>query len=319
MKHRERLPQLNGHDVTTTGGMETWLQYIDGFELQYFCLFDLLNNPKAVAALRDYHRKVIEAALPHAFGIIAEGLHYRASRDWGALIGYSADSLAEINIRGIEFYKDLAKEYETDRNPMPVGGVLGPRGDAYNTGRTPDVDEAEDYHSEQIETFKRAGADMVTAATFSSVDEAIGVARAAKALEMPLVVSFISKEGGRLSTGPSVREAIERVDAATDASPVYYMINCSHPIEFEPALEDGDWLSRLGGFMPNAVSMEKAALCTLGHLEDGDPEEMGRQMGDLARRFPHMTVWGGCCGTDSRHIGQICARVREAREVLATA
>ena len=68
MRHREDLPQMRGHDVTTTGGMETWLQYIDGFELRHFCLFDLLNDPKAVVALRDYHRKVIEAALPHGFG-----------------------------------------------------------------------------------------------------------------------------------------------------------------------------------------------------------------------------------------------------------
>jgi homocysteine S-methyltransferase len=311
--HRNRLPQLNGRDVTTTGGMETWLQYVDGFELQHFCLFDLLNDSRAEAALRDYHRKVIEAALPHGFGILAEGLHYRASRDWGALLGYSAESLAEINIRGIEFYKALAREYETEATPMPVGGVLGPRGDAYKIGRVPDAAEAEDYHAEQIATFERAGADLVTAATFSSTQEAIGVARAAEALGMPVVISFTLNETGRLGTGPSVKEAVQVVDAATDAAPVYYMINCSHPLEFEPALEPGPWLDRLGGFMPNAVSLEKGKLCQLGHLEDGDPEELGRQMGDLARRFPHMTVWGGCCGTDARHIGEICRHVREVR------
>ena len=318
MQHRENLPQLNGHDVITTGGMETWLQYIDGFELQHFCLFDLLNNPKAVVALRDYHRKIIEVAIPHGFGILAEGLHYRASRDWGELIGYSPDSLAEINIRGIEFYKDLAREYESNDNPMPIGGVIGPRGDAYEIGRTPEAAEAEDYHSEQIQTFKSAEADMITAATFSFVEEAIGISRAAKSAEMPLVISFVTNQEGRLSSGPSVQEAIKKVDAATDSSPIYYMINCSHPLEFEPALEDSEWIKRLGGFMPNAVASDKLSLCTLGHLEDGDPEELGQQMGDLARRFPHMTVWGGCCGTDSRHLGQICMRVHEVRQQIAS-
>lgn len=316
-RHRDRLPQLHGRDLTTTGGMETWLQYVDGFELQHFCLFDLLNEPRAEAALRDYHRKVIEAALPHGFGVLVEGLHYRASRDWASLLGYSPEALAEINIRGIAFYRALAEEYETEASPMPVGGVLGPRGDAYKIGRLPDAAEAEDYHAEQIATFERAGADLVTAATFSSIEEATGVARAAKAQGMPLVISFTLNETGRLATGPSVREAVEAVDAATAATPAYYMINCSHPLEFERALEPGRWLRRLGGFMPNAVSLEKGKLCQLGHLEDGDPEELGRQMGDLARRFPHVTVWGGCCGTDSRHLGQICRRVREAREALA--
>ena len=61
--------------------------------------------------------------------------------------------------------------------------------------------------------------------------------------------------------------------------------------------------------MPNAVAAETLDLCKLGHLEDGDLFELGEQMADLARRFPHVNVWGGCCGTDGRHIGQITRQV----------
>ncbi len=312
-EYRETLPQLNGKNMTTTGGMETWLQYIDGFELPHFCLFDLLNDPKAESALRAYHRKVIEAVIPHDFGVIAEGLHYRASRDWGDLLGYSRESLAEINIRGIEFYSDLALEYVTMDTPIPVGGAIGPRGDAYATGQVMEADEAEDYHSEQIETLKKAGADMISAVTFSNVNEAIGVARAAKKIGIPLTISFHTKHGNQPNADYTYRQAIEAVDEATDASPLYYMINCSHPTEFEPALEPGDWTSRIQGFMPNAVSMNTAALCTLGHLEDGDPVELGGQMAELSQRYPHMTIWGGCCGTDSRHLGEIAKQVTAAK------
>src|SRR6185369_10356458 len=116
-------------------------------------------------------------------GMINEGLHYRASRDWGELVGLSREALEEINIRGIEFYRDFAREYASPDTPMVVGGVIGPRGDAYNTGRMPDAAEAEDYHSEQVLTFRKAGADHVTAMTFSSVEEAIGLARAAKSAD----------------------------------------------------------------------------------------------------------------------------------------
>jgi len=298
--------------------METWLQYVDGFELQHFCFFDLLNDPKAVAALTDYHRKVIDAVLPHGFGVLVEGLHYRASRDWGELIGYSKEGLKEINIRGIEYYRNLIKEYESESNPMPIGGVIGPRGDAYETGRTPDEGESEDYHAEQIETLTTAGADMITAATISSIEEAIGITRAAKAVDIPIVISFYAKDEGCLEGGKTMREAVERVDAATDATPIYYMINCCHPTEFSPALDNLEWMARLGGIMPNAVAMEKLDLCTLGHIEDGDPEELGLQMGELASRYPHMRVWGGCCGTDSRHLGQIARRVKEARAQTTT-
>jgi S-methylmethionine-dependent homocysteine/selenocysteine methylase len=196
---------------------------------------------------------------------------------------------------------------------MIVAGAIGPRGDAYNVGRTPNVAESEDYHSEQIQTFKKAGADQITAMTFSSVEEAIGIARAAEAADMPIVISFFVKQGGRLSGGETLEEAISKVDAATDSSPAYYMINCTHPTEFEPALTPGDWTLRLGGFMPNAVAMDTLSLCRLGHLEEGDPEELGGQMADLAQRFPHIHVWGGCCGTDGRHIGEIARQVSARR------
>lgn len=299
--------------MTTAGGFETWMQYVDGFELRHFCGFELLNNPRGVACLGDYHRKVVEAAVANGFGVINEGLHYRASRDWGDLTGYSREGLEEINIRGIDFYKDFAREYEGAGTPMRVGGVIGPRGDAYNVGRTPDAAEAEDYHSEQVQTFRKAGVDHVTAMTFSSVEEAIGVARAAKAADLPVVISFLVARGGRLKGGETLQDAITRVDAATSNTPAYYMINCTHPTEFEPGLTPGAWRGRLGGFMPNAVAADTLDLCKLGHLEDGDPEELGGQMADLALRFPHATVWGGCCGTDGRHIDQITRQVGGAR------
>jgi S-methylmethionine-dependent homocysteine/selenocysteine methylase len=303
--------------MTSAGGFETWLQYVDGFELRHFCAFELLNDARGESCLRNYHRKVVEAAVANGFGVINEGLHYRASRDWGELIGFSREGLEEINIRGIELYRDFAREYGSPATPMRVGGVIGPRGDAYNVGRTPDAAEAEDYHAEQIGTFRKAGADLVTAMTFSSVEEAIGLARAAKAAGMPVVVSFFVAPGGRLRGGETLEEAITRVDAATGHAPAYYMINCTHPTEFEPGLTAGAWAGRLGGFLPNAVAMETLDLCKLGHLEDGDPAELGRQMASLARRFAHVNVWGGCCGTDGRHIGQITRQVGEVRRNAA--
>lgn len=312
-----KLPQQNGRLMTSASGFETWLQYVDGFKLRHFCGFELLDDPRGAACLTDYHRKVVEAAVANGFGVINEGLHYRASRDWGELTGFSKEALRDINIRGIEFYKDFAREYGSPETPMVVGGVIGPRGDAYNLGRAPDAAEAEDYHSEQILTFRMAGADLVTALTFSSVEEAIGLARAAKAADMPVVVSFFVARGGRLRGGETIEEAITRVDAATGQAPAYFMINCTHPTEFEPGLTAGDWTKRLGGFMPNAVAMETLDLCKLGHLEDGDPEKLGEQMGLLARRFSHVNVWGGCCGTDGRHIGQITQRVSEVRRTSA--
>lgn len=94
------------------------------------------------------------------------------------------------------------------------------------------------------------------------------------------------------------------------ARPDFHGINCSHPAEFEPALEPGDWIRRVRSLRPNASRMDKVSLCKLGHLESGDAVELGREMGDLARRYPHMDVWGGCCGTWETDLDEIARNVR---------
>ena len=45
-------------------------------------------------------------------------------------------------------------------------------------------------------------------------------------------------------------------------------------------------------------------------LDPGNPEELGAQYGDLLRRFPHINVLGGCCGTDHRHLERISLACR---------
>jgi len=62
------------------------------------------------------------------------------------------------------------------------------------------------------------------------------------------------------------------------------------------------------------VGLEKIALCQLGHLEEGDPVELAELMGGIARRYPLVDIWGGCCGTGAEHLGLIANTVGFARE-----
>ena len=151
--------------------------------------------------------------------------------------------------------------------------------------------------------------------TFNSVPEAVGVARAAARLDLPLCISFtLDSETSRLRSGPTLREAIEATDhEAGDARPDFYGVNCSHPFEFLPALEAGDWIRRIRMIRPNASAKDKVELCQIGHLEEGDPVELGRLMGDLASRYPHIDIWGGCCGAWEKHLEQIVRQVKLAR------
>ena len=88
------------------------------------------------------------------------------------------------------------------------------------------------------------------------------------------------------------------------------MVNCVHPLEYEPALDNADWILRVRGVRPNASVMDKISLCKIGHLEDGNPVELGQQVASLAERYPHMDIFGGCCGTWDTHLDQIAQNLR---------
>src|SRR3712207_4511764 len=124
---------------------------------------------------------------------------------------------------------------------------------------------------------------------------------------MPVVISFTPEVDGRLPTGQPLGEAIEEVDTATGGVPAYYMINCAHPTHFDGALDGEAWTERLRGLRANASRRSHAELDAAPDLDDGDPIELGAEYAALRRRHPWINVLGGCCGTDHRHIEQICA------------
>lgn len=307
--------QTSGLTFLTEGGPETEIHYRHGFDLPEFAMFPLLDDPDAVAVLRDMYGRYLDTAARHGFGVLLAGVDYRASPDWAARLGWSSEALARAQIRGIDFLREVAAPY-TERIPsILVSGVVGPREDAYDPARQVTADEAQEYHAVQIATLARAGVDLVQSLTLSAVPEAIGIARAAADAGLPVSISFTLDNATHcLASGPSLREAVETVDAETgDAAPAFYGINCSHPHEFIPAIEPGPWFQRVRSLRPNAALLDKIELSSLGHLEQGDPVDLGALMGELARRFPHIDIWGGCCGTWDTHLEQIAARVGAAR------
>jgi len=311
-RYRNALPQLTGKPMLTDGGTETYLIYKQGLEIPHFSAFHRLADDEGYRVIEDYYRNHAAVAVKHKTGFIFCSLTYRASRDWGELLGYSPEALAAINLKAIDMYRGIASDFESPESPMVMSGCIGPRGDAYKIDRKMTADEAQDYHSEQISTFDDAGIDMITGLTLSETEEAVGISRAAREQGIPCVISFTVGKQGRMKTGQTLREAIEEVDAQTGNAPEYYMINCAHPDDFELGLEDEDWIKRVRGIRANASNLDHGILCQLGHLEEGDPVELAAQHGAISHRFPHMNVWGGCCGTDHVHIDRICRAVMHA-------
>jgi S-methylmethionine-dependent homocysteine/selenocysteine methylase len=305
--YRERLPQLDGGLFLTDGGIETTLIFHHGLELPLFAAFDLLKDDDGTEQLRLYYAPYAIIARERGLVLVLEAPTWRASPGWAAQLGYSAEGLDALNRKAIALMEELRAEYDSGR-PIVISGCIGPEGDGYAPETMLTADEAERYHSTQIATFAGTAADMVTAITMTYAEEATGVARAAAANGLPSAISFTLETDGRLPSGQALGGAIQQVDDATGGAPAYYMINCAHPTHFESALADGGgWASRIGGLRTNASTKSHAELDEAEELDEGDPADLGARHAALKALLPNVNVLGGCCGTDHRHVGEICS------------
>ena len=304
-----RMPRRDSAVFLTDAGIETTLIYLNGLELPYFAAFHLLRDAAGTEALRRYFRIHAAIARAHAAGFVLESPTWRASGDWGEKLGYSAGALANVNRHAIQLLHDIRAEMETAQSPMPISGCVGPRGDGYRPDALMTPEAARAYHARQVDVFAEAGADMVTAITMTNVDEAIGVTLAAQDAGLPAVISFTVETDARLPGGETLAGAIAAVDEATGGGPAYYMINCAHPTHFAGELATcGDWVARLGGIRANASTRSHAELDAATELDAGDPVSLAASYAGLRARFPQITVLGGCCGTDHRHMAEIARR-----------
>jgi len=287
----------------TDGGIETVLIFDEGIELPCFAAFDLLRTAEGTEALRAYFEPYLGLAREHRLPFVLCAPTWRASPDWGAQLGYSAQELAAANRRAVELMHEI-RAANRDLE-LTVDAVIGPRGDGYVAGVEMSPAEAEAYHAVQIGVL--TGADTLTALTLTYAGEAIGIVRAARKAGLPVAISFTVETDGRLPSGQPLREAIEQTDAA--AAPDYFMVNCAHPEHFA-AILDGDWAHRIRGVRANASRKSHAELDEAETLDTGNPAELGALYAELRTRLPELELVGGCCGTDHRHIAAIAEAMR---------
>ena len=155
------------------GGQETEIMYKFGYDLPHFAMFTLLDMPQALAELRGMSCRYLYTAARHCFVALMGGR-------------YSPQTRAEIQHRCIDFLREVAKPYLGQLPGILYAGIVGPRRDAYALNRTITTDEAEDYHSVQLETMSKAGVDMVSTMTFNNIPEAVGISRAVAHMGLPL-------------------------------------------------------------------------------------------------------------------------------------
>jgi homocysteine S-methyltransferase len=290
MRRQERPPQLSAARCAADGGLETSL-LAAGQELPLFAAFVLLEHEEGRQALRQYYAPYLALARARGVQLILDTPTWRASSAWGDRLGWSADRLAAANRAGVE----LLEELRDPGLPFAISGCIGPRTDSEPGDPTMDATEAEAYHGAQVATFAATSADLVTALTLTSAAEAIGIVRAAVTAGISVVVSLQVGLDGHLAGGQTLGDAVVQIDAETASGAASFMLNCAHPTHVAAALEPaGPWIQRISGFRANAAA---------GDDEPGDsPLALAASCRALAARLPAVTVLGGCCGTDHRHV-----------------
>jgi homocysteine S-methyltransferase len=144
------------------------------------------------------------------------------------------------------------------------------------------------------------------------VDEAVGIVRAAERRGVPVAVSFTVETDGRLPDGAALADAVAEVDRRTGAAAAYFLVNCAHPDHLPGSVvEPGPALERVRGVRANASRQSHAELDESPELDDGDPDEFGHLLARLHQQRGAVSILGGCCGTDRRHVEQVARTLRE--------
>lgn len=223
--------------------------------------------------------------------------------------------VGDVNARGVNMLQALRDTLGDYGSRVFVGGILGPRGDAYNPREALGAEAAYEFHTPQIRALAASGCDFIQAATLPALSEAIGIAEAMHETGCTGIISFVLRREGTLLDGTPLSDAVARMDREPRTRPFAYMVNCTHPdffleaMQFEtaklPALR-----ARVIGLQANTAALRPEQLDDAPAPIAQDPESFSARMLEVHRRCA-TKILGGCCGTDDRHLRAIAERIRK--------
>ena len=262
----------------------------------------LVHDPDAAAILAGVHREYLAVAEAAGLPILLLTDTWRAS---ASRIARSRFAGQPLNRQNVAFLAELGASASV---PVVLGGLLGPLGDAYRPDEAPARELARHEHGQQAAALAGAGCDLLLADTLPALPEAIGMAGAIAATGLPSIISFVLRSDGTLLDGTRLADAIAQIDEVTDPRPRGYLANCIHPTVFARALAASP-SDRVIGLQANTSTLTPEELDGSSALLGAEPDAFADEMLVVCNRF-ELTLLGGCCGTDSRHLAAVAERWR---------
>ncbi len=268
---------------------------------------NLIYSEQGAAALENLWNEYIEIARKYHYPFIATTATRRANYERILKSGYSE----KIILDNVKFLKNIQKDSGIE---MYVGGLMGCKGDAYTGFGVLDEKEALEFHRWTVEKFQKADVDFLYAGIMPCLSEATGLAKAIDDTGLPYIISFTIQQDGKLIDGTTIADAIEHIDESTVNRPVCYMANCVHPSVVLRALahpfnSSSTVKERFRGIQANTSPLSFAELDGSVDLKCSEPDEFAEEMIKLVN-IGNIQIWGGCCGTDNRHMECVAQRLR---------
>lgn len=264
----------------------------------------LVYREKGCFALEALWGEYIRIAADYGLPLLATTPTRRANRERSERAGYGTSIITD----NTAFLKSIQKK---SRIEMYVGGLMGCRGDAYTGDGALTEAEAKSFHQWQADLFAESKADFLYAGIMPALPEAAGMALAMEQTGLPYIISFTIQRDGCLIDGTAIADAIAYIDSVVCRQPVCYMTNCVHPTIVYEALSK-PWnqnelvRSRFLGVQANTSPLPYDQLDGSADLKSSEPWQLAEDMLRL-REISGIKIFGGCCGTDGRHMECIAA------------
>jgi len=259
----------------------------------------LVRTEQGREALGALWSQYVEIARRHGLPFLATTPTRRANWERMERASFGPDLFRD----NVGFLKALR---EKSPGEMYIGGLMGCRGDAYRGDQGLSAQEAQRFHSWQAAALAGSGVEFLYAGIIPTLPEALGMARAMGATGLPYLISFMIRRDGRLLDGVPMREAIAAIEEGARPRPLCYLANCVHPSLVREALSqpfnrDPLVVRRFMGLQANASPLPPEELETSEAPMTTAPDDLAREMLSL-RDLCDFRIWGGCCGTDDRHM-----------------
>jgi homocysteine S-methyltransferase len=314
----------NAKVILTEGSMYERLRRLPGARFDpALAQAAMVFDPPSRLVLEQAHREYLDIARAHGLPMVALADTWRANRE---RIERSPFAGEDVNGACVRLLAELRDELGSAAAPVFVGGMLGPKGDAYTPAEAPPTDEAESFHSYQVEKLAEADVDFLKASTLPSVAEAIGLARAMSRTAFPYLLSFVIRPDGTVLDGTPLWQAFDQIDQAVATPPAGYYVNCIHPTillaaletltpgQDESSREHDDHLRRLVGFHANTSAKSPEELDDMEEIAaEDDPRAFGAMMREVHDRY-RIKILGGCCGSGTEHIKCLAEAITPAAD-----